>query len=324
MIRNMVLKRIGSALLALLLSSVVIFLLVRLAPGDPINLVLGEGPGDIGVNTELLEERRESLREAHGLNDSIPVQYANWFKKIITLDMGTSIRSGRPITQELWSRVPATFTIALAALFIETILGVLFGIYSAVHAGKLQDRAIRLFCVILASLPAFVLSLLFLFLFAVRLHWYEISSQMEWGRLWLPAITLGIIGAPRCIRMVRAAMLTELGQLYVSSALSRGLTSKMVLQGAFQNALLPAITTVALSFAHMIGGSVVIEAIFNWPGIGNYAINSILVHDYPAVQGYTVLTVATVILINLTVEITYILSNPMVRRGGISRPTAQQ
>ena len=122
MIRNMVLKRIGSALLALLLSSVVIFLLVRLAPGDPINLVLGEGPGDIGVNTELLEERRESLREAHGLNDSIPVQYANWFKKIITLDMGTSIRSGRPITQELWSRVPATFTLALAALFIETIL----------------------------------------------------------------------------------------------------------------------------------------------------------------------------------------------------------
>ena len=121
MIRNMVLKRIGSALLALLLSSVVIFLLVRLAPGDPINLVLGEGPGDIGVNTELLEERRESLREAHGLNDSIPVQYANWFKKIITLDMGTSIRSGRPITQELWSRVPATFTLALAALFIETI-----------------------------------------------------------------------------------------------------------------------------------------------------------------------------------------------------------
>ena len=115
MIRNMVLKRIGSALLALLLSSVVIFLLVRLAPGDPINLVLGEGPGDIGVNTELLEERRESLREAHGLNDSIPVQYANWFKKIITLDMGTSIRSGRPITQELWSRVPATFTLALAA-----------------------------------------------------------------------------------------------------------------------------------------------------------------------------------------------------------------
>ena len=111
MIRNMVLKRIGSALLALLLSSVVIFLLVRLAPGDPINLVLGEGPGDIGVNTELLEERRESLREAHGLNDSIPVQYANWFKKIITLDMGTSIRSGRPITQELWSRVPATLSL---------------------------------------------------------------------------------------------------------------------------------------------------------------------------------------------------------------------
>lgn len=192
------------------------------------------------------------------------------------------------------------------------------------HIVCLQDRAIRLLCVILASLPAFVLSLLFLFLFAVRLHWYEISSQMAWGRLWLPAITLGILGAPRCARMVRAAMLAEFGQLYVSSALSRGLTSKMILRGAFQNALLPVITTIALSFAHMIGGSVVIEAIFNWPGIGNYAINSILVHDYPAVQGYTVLTVTTVILINLTVEITYMFSNPMVRRGGFPRSTAQQ
>ena len=324
MIKNMILKRSGSALITLFLSSVVIFLLVRLAPGDPINLVLGEGPGDIGVNTELLEERRESLREEHGLNDSIPVQYANWLKKIATLDMGISIRSNRPVTWELGSRIPATLTLALAALLIETVLGVICGIYSAVHAGKFRDCAIRLFCVLIASLPAFVLSLLFLFLFAVRFHWYEISSQMEWSRLWLPAITLGIIGAPRCTRMVRAAMLTEFGQLYVSSALSRGLAPKMVLQGAFQNALLPIITTVALSFAHMIGGSVVIEAIFNWPGIGNYAINSILVHDYPAVQGYTVLTVAIVILINLTVEITYVLSNPMIRRSGIARFNVEQ
>ena len=111
-------------------------------------------------------------------------------------------------------------------------------------------------------------------------------------------------------------MLTELGQLYVSASISRGLSKWVVIRGAFQNALPPIITTIALSFAHMIGGSVVIETIFNWPGVGNYAINSILVHDYPAVQGYTVLTVTTIIVVNLLVEITYLLANPMIRRGG--------
>lgn len=316
MIRKLVLKRLGGAVVTLLLSSIVIFLLVRLAPGDPVNLILGEGPGDIGLSAELLEERKEALREEHGLNDSIPIQYINWFKDIITLDMGISIRSGRPITQELGSRIPATFLLALVALAVETGIGVLFGMYTAIHTGKFPDRVTRLFCIILASLPAFVLSLLFLFLFATQLNWYEISSQMEWKRLWLPAITLGLLGAPRCVRMVRATMLTELGQLYVSASISRGLSKWVVIRGAFQNALPPIITTIALSFAHMIGGSVVIETIFNWPGVGNYAINSILVHDYPAVQGYTVLTVTTIIVVNLLVEITYLLANPMIRRGG--------
>lgn len=323
MIIKLILKRLGGAAVTLFLASIIIFLLIRLAPGDPINLVLGDGPSDIGINAEMLEERREELREEHGLNNSAPVQYINWLKNIVTLDMGTSIRSGRPILQEIGNRIPATVSLSLVALLIETTLGVLFGVHSAIRAGKFQDGIIRLFCVVLASLPAFVLSLLFLFIFAVHLNWYEISSQMEWSRLWLPAITLGLIGAPRTIRIVRATMLTELGQLYVSSSLSRGLSKKLVIQGAIQNALLPIITTIALSFAHMIGGSVVIETIFNWPGIGNYAISSILVHDYPAIQGYTVLTVASVIAINLLVEIIYLLTNPVVRRGGESRLTAK-
>ena len=132
MIRKLVLKRLGGAVVTLLLASIVIFLLVRLAPGDPVNLILGEGPGDIGLSAELLEERKEALREEHGLNDSIPIQYINWFKDIITLDMGTSIRSGRPITQELGSRIPATFLLALVALAVETGIGVLFGMYTAI------------------------------------------------------------------------------------------------------------------------------------------------------------------------------------------------
>lgn len=314
--KKLILQRVGGALVTLLLASMVIFALVRFAPGDPVNLMLGQGPGDLGVSAEMLEERKAELREAHGLNDSIPVQYGNWLKKLMVFNMGTSIRSGRPVIQELGSRIPATMILSFAALMIETVLGLLFGIHSAVYAGKIRDEVIRLGCVFLAALPAFVVSLVLLFLFAVQAHWYEISSQAEWSRLWLPAITLGLVGAPRSIRMIRASMLTELGQLHVSAASSRGLSKGLVVKGALQNALLPVVTTIALSFAHLVGGSVVIESIFNWPGLGNYAMNSILVHDYPAIQGYTVLTVAAVIMINLLVEIAYMAADPRIRRSG--------
>lgn len=313
--KDMIFRRIGSSIITLLLASMIIFALVRFAPGDPIDLALGLGPGDLGVNTEMLEDRKEELREQHGLNDSMSIQYLNWLRKLISCDLGESMRTGLPIAQELGRRIPATLLLSIAALLIETILGLLVGFYSAVRAGKIQDEMIRIGCVLLASLPAFILSLLLLFLFAVQLHWYKISSQVELYRLWVPALTLGVIGSPQIVRMVRATMLSELGKLYVSATQSRGLSQRQILQGAFRNALLPIITTLALSFAHLVGGSVVIESIFNWPGLGNYAMNSILIHDYPAVQGYTVLTVATVILINLLVEIAYILADPRVRRS---------
>ena len=313
--KNMIFRRIGSSIVTLLLASMIIFTLVRFAPGDPIDLALGLGPGDLGVNTEMLEDRKEELREQHGLNESISVQYLNWLRKLVFFDLGESMRTGLPITQELGRRIPATLLLSIAALLIETIIGILVGFYSAVRAGKIQDEIIRIGCVILASLPAFILSLLLLFLFAVQLHWYKISSQVELYRLWVPALTLGVIGSPQIVRMVRATMLSELGKLYVSATQSRGLSKRKILQGAFRNALLPIITTLALSFAHLVGGAVVIESIFNWPGLGNYAMSSILIHDYPAVQGYTLLTVATVILINLIVEIAYILVDPRVRKS---------
>jgi peptide/nickel transport system permease protein len=235
-------------------------------------------------------------------------------KKVGTFDLGMSIQSRRPVTQELGSRIPATLLLSVAALSIESILGLVLGIYSALQAGRVQDSVIRFGCVLLASLPAFALSLILLFLFAVHLHCYEISSSAELHRLWLPAITLGLVEAPRVVRLVRANILSELGRLYVSSSLSRGLSKGLIVRGAFRNALLPVITTIALSFAHLVGGSIVIESIFNWPGLGNYAMNGILIHNYPAVQGYTVLTVATVIFINLTVEVAYIAADPRVRR----------
>ena len=316
MYQRIILQKAGSALITLLLASMVIFTLIRLAPGDPIDLTLGLGPGDVGVNTEMLEERKEELRAQYGLNDSIPVQYLNWLRKLASFDLGKSMQTGTPVVQELGQRIPATLLLSLAALLIETSLGLLLGFYSAIKAGKAQDDTIRIVCVLFSSLPAFVMSLLLLFLFAVKLHWYEVSSQATLHRLWLPAIVLGVIGSPQIVRMVRAAMLSELGKLYVSASQSRGLSRWLILRGALQNALLPIITTLALSFAHLIGGAVVIESIFSWPGLGNYALNSILIHDYPAVQGYTILTVSTIILINFLVEATYMMADPRTRRIG--------
>lgn len=313
--RNMIFRRIRSALITLLLSSAAIFALMRFAPGDPIDFALGLGPGDMGVNMDMLNERKAELRKQYDLDENIFIQYVRWLKRVVRFDLGNSMRTKIPITEELGRRIPATLLLSFTALVIESVIGLLAGFYSALKAGKFQDGFIRILCVLLGSLPAFVISLAALFLFSVKLHWYDISSRAELHRLWLPAIVLGIIGSPQIIRMVRSEMLSELGKPYVSAIQSCGLPKRMVVYGAFRNALLPIITTLAMSFAHLIGGSVVIESIFNWPGLGNYAMSSILIHDYPAIQGYTLLTVASIIVINLIVETAYLLADPHVRRS---------
>lgn len=310
---HMFFKKIISAALTLLLASIAIFVFVRFAPGDPVNLAIGYTPGDHMINTEMMEQRREALREKHNLNSTILVQYLTWAKNILCFNLGQSIQTGRPITAELLNRMPATFMLSFAALIFQTLFGVGAGIYSAIKAGKIFDHSIRLICVILASVPAFVLSLILLFIFSVNWQIYEIGNSANFDRLWLPAIVLGLLGAPQITRISRSNMLSEMGKIYVGASVSRGLSKWLVIKGAFRNALLPMITTIALSFAHLIGGSIVIESIFSWPGIGNYALSSVLLNDYPAIQGYTVLTVAFVILINLSVEVLYLIVDPRLR-----------
>jgi peptide/nickel transport system permease protein len=180
----------------------------------------------------------------------------------------------------------------------------------------MPDNAIRLACVGLASTPAFVIGLLLLSFFAVTLGVYEISSDASPARLWLPAVTLGMIGAPQLIRVVRANLLSELGKTYVLSALSRGLGRKRVVKHALRNALLPVVTLVALSLTTLVSGAVVIESIFSWPGIGKYALDSILLKDYPAIQGYALVMITIVVLINLIADIVYVFVDPRIRRKG--------
>jgi peptide/nickel transport system permease protein len=298
----------------LLGATLIIFLLTHLAPGDPVKVFLGPS-SDVAIsNTQAYDKRVAELRAEWGLDQPLITQYTTWMGNVLALDLGNSIHTGRPVRSEIAVRLPATLALAFAALGIQVALGLTLGMLSARKAGKSVDHVVRLCCVALASTPAFVIGLILLSVIAVSLGAYEISSEASLSRLWLPAVTLGFLGAPQIIRVMRANMLSELGQTYVLSALSRGLAPRLALRHAARNALVPSITMVALSLTSLVSGAVVIESIFSWPGLGKYALDSILLKDYPVIQGYALVMVALVVLIHLLVDVVHAAVDPRIRR----------
>ena len=297
----------------LLLATLVLFIIINLAPGDPIRILLGT-PEVASVNNQVYQEKYQELREAYHLDDSILVQYVAWMKNVLRFNLGDSFYTNQPVIIELGKRMPATLLLTIPAIIIQLTLGIGLGIISALKHNKTIDNLIRLFCVFLSSLPGFAISLMLLYLFAVRLKLYEISHTVSLMRLYLPTITLGIISSPALIRVVRSNMLEELGKQYTAFAIARGVKKRAVIRGALKNIMLPIMTLAAHSSVNLIGGSVIIESIFSWPGIGKYALDSILLRDYPVVQGYGFLMICIVIAINLLVELGYIFIDPRLKR----------
>jgi peptide/nickel transport system permease protein len=310
------LRKLLEAFITLFCATLIIFTLIRLAPGDPVQVLLGHSSEVALSNTQALDDKAAELRSQLGLDQSMLEQYGAWAKQLLQFDLGASIHTGRPVSTELAERLPATMMLSVAALIIQVVLGLLYGTVSALRAGKLYDNAVRLACVTLSSIPGFVIGLVLIMFFAVTLGSYEISSEASLSRLWLPAVTLGLIGAPQFIRIVRANLLSEFGQMYVLSALSRGLNRKLVVRHALRNILLPVTTMTGLSFVGLISGAVVIESVFSWPGLGQYALDSILLKDYPVLQGYALVMVTLVIVINLCVDVAYALIDPRIHRKG--------
>ncbi|CAM4337962.1 ABC transporter permease [Saccharibacillus endophyticus] len=300
-------------LMTVFVASLVLFALIRLAPGDPAKLLIGRTM-DIAWDAAAYESTLNELRQEMGLNGSLFSQYASWIGSLLQLDLGTSFYTDRSVAAEIGERLPSTFLLAGTALIIQMAIGLFIGILSAVHSGTWFDTVVRLLCVGLASVPGFVIGLVLLLALAVQMGFYEISSQATLSRLWLPALTMGLLGAPQVIRVVRANLLGELGQVYIQSALSRGLSSTRVVWHAMRNVLLPTITLTGLSFTSYISGAVVIESIFAWPGLGEYALNGILHKDYPALQGYALVMVLSVVVIHLMVEALYVWLDPRMTR----------
>lgn len=301
-------RRILYLLPVMLGVSIITFALINLAPGDPAEIILRAD------GMEPTAEAVAVLREELGLNDPLYIQYGRWLWGVLHLDLGESFRTGRPVAEELFSRLPATLELTCAALVFMVILAVPAGILSALYRHTLVDHLGRLGALAGASLPGFWLGLVLIYLFSVKLGILPVMGRGGLEHLVLPAVTLGFGMAAVYARVLRTGMLDVLGQDYIKVARAKGLKEKWVIgRHALKNALLPAVTLLGMSFGSLLGGAVIVETIFAWPGVGKFAVESIFNRDYPVIQGYALIMAVVFVLANLLVDISYVFLDPRIR-----------
>ena len=304
------LKRILITLPVLWVVVSVVFLLIHLVPGDPIAQMLGEGatPADIA-----------GLRHAYGLDQPLAEQYTAYWRGIAHANLGQSLRLHDSVLHLVAQRYPYTLELTLAALCIGVALSLPAGIGSALRRNRWQDRALGVLSLGGLSFPNFALGPLLILLFSIRLGWLPVSGAGTGGltlltHLVLPALTLGLSLAAVLTRMVRTALLEELGADYIRTARAKGLTeSRVVFRHALPNALIPVLTVLGLQFGSLLSGAIVTETIFSWPGIGRLTLSAISNRDYALVQGCILAIGLTYVTVNLLTDITYTLANPRVR-----------
>ncbi|MFN8632942.1 MAG: ABC transporter permease [Chloroflexota bacterium] len=315
-----VLARIASSLVILLVTSLVTFSLIRLAPGDPVAIMFG--PTDAtGLQEGLVgEAAMAQVRARLGLDQPAPIQYAIWLMRVVSLDFGTSFRSRQPVAEELGRRLPSTLLLAGLTFGLEVALAIGLGLLSAVRRGSMADHLIRLLSLAFVAMPAFWLGLLLLYLFAVQVQWVAVGGPATLTQAILPALTLALTRAPRVMRVLRASLLDELSQLYVTLGRAKGLSEPLLLaRHALPNALLPSVSLLGLSLGGLVAGSVVVETVFSWPGIGKLVADSIAARDYPIVQGYVLFVTASVVGISLCADLLHAMLDPRIRLGGGAR-----
>ncbi len=295
--------------------SILAFALSLLAPGDPVRQVLQQSGIDAPSSEQVIAMRRDL-----GLDDPAPVRYARWLSGAVRGDFGNSYRTGEPVLRSLTDRFPRTAQLALVAIVLGLLIALPLGVVSAMWRNSLTDQVARIGALVGASIPGFWLAYLLIILFAVRLRVLPVAGASEPRHLILPALTLAVGAAAGLTRLTRSAMLEELSQEYVRTARSKGLRERAVIVGhALRNALVAIVTITGIRLAALLGGAVIVETIFAWPGIGKYLVDSIFNRDYPTIQGFVLFTGTVVLLINLAVDVSYVWLDPRVRLGGKSR-----
>jgi ABC-type dipeptide/oligopeptide/nickel transport system permease component len=329
-------RRSLSVVPVLILVLLIIFALVRMIPGDPAVTLLGEGATD---------QQIAMLRAQLHLDQPVWNQLILYAGGLLRGDLGASLRTNRPVLQELLQRLPATIELSLAALLIAIVVGLPLGVLSAAKANRPVDHAVRIMSLVGVSAPAFWLALLLQILFAIQLGWLPVSGRIDvflrpptitgfllidcilardWAALWsalhhlvLPACVLAAFLAATISRLLRSSMLEQLRQDYVRTVRAKGLSERVLLyRHVLRNSLLPTVTITGLKFAELLGGAILIETVFAWPGMGRYMYEAITTRDYPVIQGGTVVFALVFIISSLLVDMLYSFLDPRIRVEG--------
>jgi peptide/nickel transport system permease protein len=312
MIRTIAHRLVGM-LVVMLIVVTIVFVIVRVTPGDPAAVMLGPDATQADI---------AALRSQLGLDRPLLVQYGQYLADVVRGDFGRSIFLDQPVLTALADRAEPTFFLTLFSLLIAVAIALPIGIYAAYRRGSLFDQAATTLAMLAASIPSFWLGLILIQFFAVRLGWFPASGYggpgasfaERLGHLVLPAVALGIVSSALIIRFTRASMLDVLGDDYVRTARSKGMSeTRVVVRHALKNALIPILTVVGLTAALLISGAVVTETVFSLPGVGNLVVNAVLRRDYPVIQGALLVVAGLYVLINFAIDMLYILVDPRVR-----------
>jgi len=298
-------RRLLLALPTTLAVATLVFSLIHLIPGDPVLLMLGEGAQPTDV---------EELRGRLGLDRPLGEQYGAFVVGLVRGDLGRSLHFGEPVSKLVARSYPATFVLAMTAMGVALALALPLGMLAAYRRGGWLDRGARFFSLLGVSVPNFWLGPAAILLFSIHLGWLPVSGRGGWRSVVLPAATLGLAMAALLTRLVRSALLEELGKPYLVTAHAKGLGgARVAVRHALRNALVPVVTVVGLQFGALLTGAILTETIFGWPGLGRLLIQAIRLRDFPLVQGCVLLIAVTYVAVNLLTDLAYAWLDPRIR-----------
>ncbi len=302
---NYILRRLLHIIPVLFGVTLLTFSMLHLIPGDPAQILAGP---DASASDII------ALRQQMGLDRPLAVQYVGYLEGLARGDLGRSMSTRRPVLEELMDRFPNTLILAVAGVGVAVLLGIPIGVFAAIRARTMVDHAAMVLALLGISAPAFWLGFILMMVFSVHLGWFPSAGYRSWGHLVLPAFTLGSGAMAIVARMTRSSLLEVLNQDYVRTARAKGLHEMLVIaKHALRNALIPTTTVVGLSFGSLLGGAVLTEMVFAWPGLGRLIVYSIGIRDLPVIQGAVLLLALTFVLVNLGVDLLYGLIDPRVR-----------
>ena len=302
-----VVKRILGVMVTIFFVAITVFLMVRLLPGDPARVIAGMLASEQDV---------ERLRVQLGLDQPLGTQAGIFLSDLVRGDLGISARTSNPVTMEIAARLPATLTLAGAATLLAIGFGIPLGSWAAARAGKLADVLISTFVLFGISMPVYWLGLMLIILFSINLRWLPAAGADGPLSLILPAVTLAAFSIAFIVRITRSSMLEVLRQDYIRTARAKGAKEGTIRwRHALRNALPPVITVIGLQFGELLGGAILTETVFGWPGLGRLLVDSIFARDYPMVQGLVITFALMFALVNLIVDLTYQVIDPRVRYG---------